>query len=111
MDFEAITKLVDTWYKALMVLGAGIFAVALFLPVHGISNGQALLLSAGVFLFGLGEWKNHKLQSWIKPANAYTGGPALIQGMIRSPDFLGVVFDIVGGCLFVWGAWQIFHTK
>jgi hypothetical protein len=54
---------IDTWYKALMYLGGAVFAVSLFVDVKGIGNVNAQLLSSGCFLLGLGEWKNHKVQS------------------------------------------------
>jgi hypothetical protein len=109
MDFSGLVKLADSWYKALMVLGGGLFAGSLFFPVHGISSQQALLLSGGVFLIGLGEWKNHKELSWWKEANAYTGGPALMQALVRKADPVGVVFELAGALSFAVGVWKIAH--
>ena len=109
MDVSDVLKSlsIDTWYKAVMCLGGGILAVSFFLPVHGISSVELQLLSSGTFLFGLGEWKNHKRESWIKPPNAYTGGAAFLNATVRRPDFVGVLFDLVGVCLFAFGVWKI----
>lgn len=66
------------------------------MDVKGLTNIQLQLLSGGAFLIGLGEWKNHKVASWIKPANAYTGGPALMRATVRESDALGIILDLVG---------------
>jgi hypothetical protein len=93
-----------------MCLGGVVLAVSFFLPVRGISNGELQLLSSGIFLLGLGEWKNHKEESWIKPPNAYTGGAAFLSGTVRRPDFVGILFEFVGVCLFLFGVWKIVQT-
>ena len=98
---------IDAWYKALMYLGGVVFAVSLFVDVKGIGNINAQLLSAGCFLLGLGEWKNHKVASWIKPPNAYTGGAALMSATVRKPDFIGVLLEILGVALLCVAAWRI----
>ncbi len=100
---------IDAWYKALMYLGGAVFAMSLFVDVRGIGNVRAQLLSSGCFLIGLGEWKNHKVQSWIKPPNAYTGGAALMSATVRKPDFVGVLFEILGTALLCVAAWKIIH--
>lgn len=91
----------DTWYKALVYLGGVTFLFALFVDVKGITNGQLQLLSLGIFLIGIGEWKNHKTANWIKPANVYTGGAALMSAKVRHPDPFGRVCDILGFVLIV----------
>ena len=99
MDAEDILKIVviDAWYKVLLYLGAGVLAVSFFVDVKGgLTNQQLQLLSGGVFSIGLGEWKNHKVASWIKPPNAYTGGAALMSQKSRKADFVGVALDLAG---------------
>ncbi len=100
---------IDAWYKALMYLGGAVFAMSLFVDVRGIGNVRAQLLSSGCFLIGLGEWKNHKVQSWNKPPNAYTGGAALMSATVRKPDFVGVLFENLGTALLCVAAWKIIH--
>src|SRR5207247_1162423 len=67
MDTSSLFKnfAIDTWYKAVVYLSAIVFVVSLFSTVKGLTNSQLQLLSGGAFLFCLGEWKNHKIQSWI----------------------------------------------
>jgi len=86
----------DTWYMVIMYLGGFAFIVSLVAPVKGMTNSQLELLSGGAFLCGLGEWKNHKVKSVFKPPNAYTGPAGIMQWTERSPDFLGILFDVVG---------------
>ena len=98
---------IDAWYKALMYLGGAVFAVSLFIDVKGIGNVNAQILSGGCFLLGLGEWKNHKVASWIKPPNAYMGGAALMSATVRKPDFVGVLLEILGVVLLGLAAWRV----
>jgi hypothetical protein len=100
---------IDTWYKVLIALGAVVLVLSLFTEVKGIKNTHVQLISTGVLLIGLGEWKNHKFESWIKPPNAYTGPAAFVQSVVRKPDFAGIFFVILGIVLISVGAWQIFH--
>ncbi|MDA2912445.1 hypothetical protein MYX77_00535 [Acidobacteriia bacterium AH_259_A11_L15] len=87
---------IDTWYKAVMYLGGVVLVISFFAEAKGLTNDQLQLLSGGVFLVGLGEWKNHKEVSWIKPPNVYTGGPALMSATVRKADLVGVVLDLAG---------------
>jgi hypothetical protein len=98
---------IDTWYKAVVYLGGVVLAVSFFVDVRGLTNHQLQLLAGGAFLIGLGEWKNHKVASWIKPPNAYTGGAALMSGTIRKLDFIGSLFELAGVCMIGLGIWRI----
>lgn len=111
MDFSDLLKIfkIDVWYKAVMYLGAVLLAFSLFFDVKGMTNSQLQLLSGGSFLLGIGEWKNHKTKSWIKPPNAYTGGPALMQAVVREPDFIGYMLDGLGILLMAIAVWRILH--
>lgn len=89
---------IDAWYKAMLYLGAiGLF-VSLFWEIkgNGLTNQQLQMLAGGFSLFGLGEWKNHKVDSWIKEANAYTGGAALMSKTVRRPDVVGTLLNLAG---------------
>jgi hypothetical protein len=97
----------DTWYKALVYVGGLILLLSLFIEVKGIANQQLQLLSTGIFFFGLGEWKNHKKESFIKPPNVYTGPTALISYTVWKPDLLGILFDLIGITLIGFGIWFI----
>jgi len=93
----------DRWYKIFIALGGMLLIFSLFIPTQWITNKQLILFSSGMLLVGLGEWKNHKYLSWIKPPNVYTGPPALMQQQIRDPDLLGWFLDLIGLILIIIG--------
>ncbi len=105
-DFFKSLKL-DTWYKVFVYLGGIFLTVSFFLEVKGITNWQLQLLAGGIFFLGVGEWKNHKVLSGIKPPNVYTGPAALVSTTVRKPDFFGLFFDFVGLALLGLGVWSI----
>lgn len=111
MDIGDFLKgfLIDAWYKAIMYIGGTVFVLSLFVEVKGIGNLNAQILSGGCFLIGLGEWKNHKVASWMKPPNAYTGGAALLRATVWKPDIIGILLDLVGVGLIGYFAWRVFH--
>jgi hypothetical protein len=113
MDASSLFKnfKIDIWYKAVMYLGAVVFVISLFSPVKGLTNSQVQLLSGGAFLLGLGEWKNHKVISGIKPPNAYTGPAAFIQTTVRSADFIGLLLDGGGIVLILLAIWRILRGR
>ncbi|PSY67335.1 hypothetical protein C7B16_04320 [Escherichia sp. 20412-1] len=94
--------IVDYWYKALTVVGAMIFVI----------NGTSLFdrypvvplafLSSGIFFIGLGEWINHPLRV------RFLGPGIFARGHNRSSCALGIIFDILGGCLIVTGVVKFF---
>ncbi len=98
---------IDAWFKAVMYVGAVVLVASFFLEVKGITNEQLQLLAGGAFLVGLGEWKNHKVASWIKPPNVYTGGPLLMSATVRRPDFVGVILECAGALLLGLAIWKI----
>ena len=98
MSFDDLFKtlVVDTWYKTFAVAGSALFVLSLSIDVKGMSNGQLQLLAGGLFLLGIGVWKNVKVASWIKPPNAYTGPAALVRAQFRQPDAVGLTFEVIG---------------
>ena len=86
----------DKWFMAITYIGGVAFLLSLFFDAKRISNNYLQLLSGGIFLFGLGEWKNHKEESFMKNANAYTGPAALITYTVRKPDVFGFILDGIG---------------
>ena len=93
----------DAWYKALVYLGGILIVASLFFDVRGISNRQLLFIATGIFLFGLGEWKNRKYLPTIKPPDAYTG-PAMFMNMpVWKPDIIGISLDLSGIALIIIG--------
>jgi len=88
----------DIWYMVLIPIGAIILLFAIF-----TSNKELMLLGFGLFLIGIGEWKNHKVQSEHIPASAYNA-EQWIHIPIRKPDALGILLDVLGVLsLIAWG--------
>src|SRR5687768_7959605 len=100
----------DKWYKVLTYMGGILLILSFFFEVKGITNLQLQLLSGGTFFLGIGEWKNHKTDSWIKPPNAYTGPTALITKTEWRPDLVGLLFDIIGITLIVISIKSIYYN-
>ena len=97
----------DSWYMAVTYIGGVALLLSFFVDVKGISNNYLQILAGGIFLFGLGEWKNHKTESFIKPSNAYTGPAAVISYKVRKPDLFGWLLNIVGLALIIYGIYLI----
>ncbi len=107
MDEILKTLALDAWYKVLIYVGAIFFGFGLLKDVHVITNGQLMLLSSGLFFIGIGEWKNRKVVSEFKEANAYTGPAAILSAEIRLPDFIGRSLNTIGVLLILLAVWQI----
>jgi hypothetical protein len=97
----------DSWYMAITYLGGVALLLSFFVEVQGISNNYLQILAGGIFLFGLGEWKNHKDESYMKPSNAYTGPAAIISYKIRRPDAFGVLLEVIGILMIGYGIFLI----
>jgi hypothetical protein len=95
--------LLDSWYKALVYIGGISLVLSFFVDAKGISNTDLQLIAGGAFLLGLGEWKNHKQDSYIKPPNAYTGPTAFITKTVWRPDIIGIILDLAGLGLLILG--------
>ena len=101
-DFFKSLKL-DEWYMIFVYLGGILLFFSIFVPTQWIRNKQLILFSSGMLLIGLGEWKNHKYISGIKPPNVYTGPAAFIQTKIRHADMVGNILISIGIILIVLG--------
>ena len=97
----------DSWYMAITYIGGVALLLSFFFEVNEISNNNLQILAGGIFLFGLGEWKNHKEKSFIKPSNAYTGPAAVISYKVRNPDAFGLLLDLIGLIMIGYGIYLI----
>jgi len=89
----------DIWYKVLIPIGAIIFLYAGIVT----SDKELMLLGFGLFLIGIGEWKNHKVHSEHRPETIYNV-EQWIHTLERRPDALGILLDVMGViALIVWG--------
>ncbi len=90
------------WYKALAVLSAPPFLLALTLPL-GMSNRAVAMIAAGIFLFGIGEWINHP------PPMQYAFDHRASQ-QPRVASFGGILMDLLGLYLLIWGMVMLLHN-
>ena len=84
------------WYKAVFLIGG-----LGFLTSIAVTNNQGMILSLGMFLIGIGEWKNHRHSVAIKEANMFTGPATQYRVYTRKPNLGGYVLLITGLILFV----------
>lgn len=85
-----------------MAAGMGVFLMAGggLLPL--LPGKPALLISLGAFFFGLGEWRNHPLQTRLL-------GHIKITAYHRSVCSVGVLFDLLGVALIGYGLWHLIN--
>lgn len=102
---------IDRWFKVFVYIGVLAFAISLIVEVKGITNRELQMISLGLFFVGIGEWKNEKYLSYIRPPNVYTGPAALVQTPVRKADSLGIAFDAVGGILLLAGIAHVVWTS
>ena len=89
-----------TWYKALMVVSAPAFLIVLAMQRDALTK-----VFGGAFLVGLGEWKNHpRKEVQLRPTSA--GQMAKITDIPRKANWLGVLLQIVGLALILYGAYR-----
>jgi len=69
MDFRDVLK-VDRWYKALFYVALVVLVWSFFNDAKGLSNPTLQLLSGGVVLYTVGEWRAER--------------------RVYKPDFLGM---------------------
>jgi hypothetical protein len=89
---------IDQWFKAVTYIGGVIFVLAIFLPVQVGSNQLVAVLGAGLFILGVGRWKNQKAFAGVQ-------GGFKISGEKRIPDLAGLLIELVGWVLLVYVAW------
>lgn len=85
----------STWYVALMAAGAVIAA-----PAGATGNAPFFLVGIGLVVLGAGEFISHPYQVRLAPGWKISGRP-------RRWRVPGVVLDVVGVALFVYGLWRI----
>ncbi len=98
----------DTWYLVFVYLGAILFIMTLFVPTQILTNRQVFLISAGLFLIGIGEWRSYRWYSEFKPPNVYTGPAALMRYQKREPDLFCNAAIVLGFLSLLLGGLNIF---
>ena len=93
--------ILDIWYKTLMYIGGVGSLLSLFLPlqIQSLSNMQIFILFFGIFLLGLGEWKNHPAAVQVEPVSMMKA--LVMQGVMRVPNRTGNIIILVGIMLII----------
>jgi hypothetical protein len=100
---RAVKRLVaNYWYKAIVVLSAPPFLLALTLPLN-MNNRSIAMIAAGIFLFGVGEWINHP----PRPAYAFDHPTS---NATRVASMGGLLMDLLGLYLLTWGIVMLLHS-
>ncbi|WP_154020785.1 MULTISPECIES: hypothetical protein [unclassified Haloarcula] len=86
----------DTWFKAVTYLGGIIVILSLTVDLQVVSNEIMAATGFGMFLYGVGRWKNQKTHTQFVP-----GGK--LSWKERNSDIIGLLLEI-SGILMVIGA-------
>jgi hypothetical protein len=87
----------EHWYKALMAAG-----VALGVAAVAVGHTPLLIIAIGMVLFGLGEFTNHPYQERVM-LDGFGRPHAKVSGHPRRVGTLGIILDVGGACLVIWG--------
>lgn len=101
--FDALS--IDRWFKAAMYLGGVIFLLSLVRPIQILTNETVAASGAGLFLYGLGRWKNEKTVTGIQDAG-YRGIFKYSQKQ-RKPDIIGLILEIIGIAFIAFAMYRI----
>ncbi|MDX8386123.1 MAG: hypothetical protein R8M11_06360 [Gallionella sp.] len=107
MDNPLSKLALDYWYKVMMVVGFVIFVLAGMGVLKSFPTAPTALISLGIFWIGVGEWINHPLQTTLMPASARLPG-GIVTAHPRSSAIIGVLFDILGFGLIIFGVYKFF---
>lgn len=86
---------IDVWYKTFIVLGGVVIVASLFYNPKFISQKELFCMGIGLFLIGVGEWKNARFGSQFITQSAFNPFIHIpLRG--RANDRLGVPLEILG---------------
>ncbi|OIO20897.1 hypothetical protein COV61_00050 [Candidatus Micrarchaeota archaeon CG11_big_fil_rev_8_21_14_0_20_47_5] len=82
----------DAWYKCFVYLGGIGFLMGLFIPIQTkiISNEQLLLFSFGLFLIGVGAWRE-----WKKIYPYDERRPTEVDGIMQGVGVILLIVSII----------------
>jgi len=85
----------DVWYKTLIPFGGIMALISLFYSPSFIEQKELFVLGCGLFLLGIGEWKNQKYM--IRETTASAFNPYIRESIpIRKSDPLGIFLVLIG---------------
>jgi hypothetical protein len=95
---------IDHWWHAFTVVGTAGMIATLAVKTEIIAKRDAFLLLPGLFLFGVGQWINHPLQTTI-------AGSYKITGYHRRTCPLGLCLECIGCAIIVGEIVRIAFSK
>lgn len=104
---QPLSKLaLDYWYQVLIVAGLAVFLLTGAGLLKEFPTLPTAMISLGTFLFGVGEWINHPLQTSLRAGSAYFPA-AVVRGHPRNGRVIGYVFDIAGVAAITLGIYRL----
>jgi hypothetical protein len=85
----------EHWYKAVLAAGVVLAAAAV-----AVAHKPLLILGIGMVFWGIGEFINHPYREKVGYGFKVTGHP-------WEPKLLGILLDMIGAVLIVFGLFQI----
>ncbi|MDE2588298.1 MAG: hypothetical protein KGL95_01340 [Patescibacteria group bacterium] len=86
---------IDVWYKTFIVLGGIVIFASLFYNPKFISQKELFVIGIGLFLIGVGEWKNARFGSQFITQSAFNPFIRIpLHGRVN--DRVGVPLEILG---------------
>lgn len=79
----------DTWFKAVTYLGGIVLILSLTVELKSVSNEVMTTIGFGMFLYGIGRWKNQKTRTQFVP-----GGK--LSWKARDSDIIGLLLEVTG---------------
>lgn len=86
----------DTWWSVVLYLGVLSCIGASTLQINFISEKHLFGLGIGLILIGVAHLIAYRNFSEFKPANAYTGGPGLLQWNAIKHSIPSIVLFVLG---------------
>jgi len=95
---------IEHWWHAFTILGGAGMIGALAIRSDCSLQRDPFFAFFGLFLFGVGQWINHPIKQTL-----ISGG--ILTTHQRHAYPLGIVFEILGGIIFVVEAFRIIFAK
>lgn len=98
---------VDEWFKLLILLGAILIIISLFITPMVFTSFELFILGSALFTIGLGEWRNHVWSSFQTPQTLFYPS-SVARSRKRFNTKIGTLLDIIGVTLFIYFAYRVY---
>jgi hypothetical protein len=90
----------DKWFKAVTYIGGLLLFFSIFVPSQVVTNNLITIFGIGMFVFGVGRWKNYKTTSSIQ-------GNSVVKVTQRDTDMFGIILETVGILILLHGTFIV----